>query len=129
MSHMLNVHIFTYFVKSLFLILVSCLMLIKCKLARILHFVLNIFTFYSLQVLRLTTMLGFVIFRKPPFGPFKQLCFCVSIQVLKIHPPPFIITESINNSLEFGNFVPSLAVFRSLSYFRANTYTACIKIK
>lgn len=67
--------------------------------------------------------------RKPQFGQFKQPCFCVSIQALKIHHPPFIITESINNSLDFGNFVPSLAVFRSLSYFRASTYTACIKIK
>lgn len=40
-----------------------------------------------------------------------------------------LLQKSINHSVDFGNLVPSLAVFRSLSYFRASTYTACIKIK
>lgn len=40
-----------------------------------------------------------------------------------------LLQKSINHSVYFGNLVPSLAIFRSLSYFRASTYTACIKIK
>lgn len=40
-----------------------------------------------------------------------------------------LLQKSINHSVGFGNLVPSLAVFRSQSYFRAGTYTACIKIE
>lgn len=59
---------------------------------------------------------------------FTSHFICDSIPVLQIHHPPFIITESINNSPDLGNFVASLADFRSLSYFSASTYTARIKL-
>lgn len=52
-----------------------------------------------------------------------------SIPALQIHHPPFIITETLNNLWDLGNFVAWLADFRSLSYFSASTYMARIKIK
>lgn len=37
-----------------------------------------------------------------------------------------LLQKSINPSVDFCNLVPSLAVFRSLSYFRGSTYTPLV---